>query len=182
MLSRTKCTQHGGLARFTVSEDCVAGWGAIQLQVFHVVASAKQSLDYVFWRTRVWTTDKLLVGTTTFAQCAAGTWKLTALHLFSDCLTSKTIWREIARWCCSSLDPTQWKAGVMMDWFHDLARGSNSSTTEGIRLLSIIVAWSLWHERNARVFNDQEKPTSRITSEKCWVMHLAGIVFFFWEN
>jgi hypothetical protein len=34
--------------------------------------------------------------------------------------------------------------------------------SKGIQSLLILVCWSLWRERNARVFNDREKNTSTL--------------------
>ena len=52
-----------------------------------------------------------------------------------------------------------------MDWFHGLAGDSSSTTAACLRSLAILVTWSIWNERNARVFNNMEKTVDRLVEE-----------------
>jgi hypothetical protein len=61
----------------------------------------------------------------------------------------------------SALDP-DW--GVPA-WFSEVAGQTTSTCAKGIQSLLILVSWSLWRERNARVFYDREKHPSRLVVE-----------------
>ena len=73
-----------------------------------------------------------------------------------------------------------------MDWFHGLVGDSSSTTAAGLRSLAILVTcWSIWKERNARVFNNTEKTVDRLVEEikdevRLWCQagakHLAALV------
>jgi len=72
-----------------------------------------------------------------------------------------------------------------MDWFHGLAGDSSSTLAAGSRSLAILVTWSIWKERNARVFNNTEKTVARLVEEikdeaRLWCQagakHLAALV------
>ena len=77
-------------------------------------------------------------------------------------------------------------ASDLTTWFFNLV-GNSTSTAEakGARSLAILVAWSIWCERNRRIFYDAVKTTTRIVEEikenaRLWVSagakHLATIV------
>ncbi|KAF8705078.1 hypothetical protein HU200_031340 [Digitaria exilis] len=56
-----------------------------------------------------------------------------------------------------------------MDWFHSLSGNGTDAATKGTRSLAILVVWSIWCERNARIFNAQEKSiTTIVTKSKMW--------------
>ncbi|PUZ44092.1 hypothetical protein GQ55_8G062100 [Panicum hallii var. hallii] len=41
----------------------------------------------------------------------------------------------------------------------------SSDGAKGTRSLAILVIWSIWCERNARIFNDKEKKLARLVDE-----------------
>ena len=64
------------------------------------------------------------------------------------------------------MDPVNWTTtATLMDWFHGLAGDSSSTTAACLRSLAILVTWSIWNERNARVFNNMEKTVDRLVEE-----------------
>ncbi|RLM66427.1 putative retrotransposon protein [Panicum miliaceum] len=64
------------------------------------------------------------------------------------------------------MNPANWKPPRdLTSWFFDLAGNSTSPEAKGARSLAILVTWSLWCERNRRIFNDEVKTPSRIIEE-----------------
>jgi hypothetical protein len=81
------------------------------------------------------------------------------------------------RWC------TDCKLNT--DWFIDLTGTSSSVRARGAHSLAILVCWSIWPQRNARVFDGQGKIMSCLVSEikdaaRLWVLvgakHLSSLV------
>ena len=76
-------------------------------------------------------------------------------------------------------------ASDLTTWFFNLVGNSTSTEAKGARSLTILVAWSIWCERNSRIFYDAVKTPSRIVEEiketaRLWVSagakHLATLV------
>ncbi|KAF8645767.1 hypothetical protein HU200_024086 [Digitaria exilis] len=74
---------------------------------------------------------------------------------------------------------------MFVDWFVDLSGKGKDATTKGTRTLVILVTWSIWCERNARIFDCQEKPIRKLVDEikdtvRLWgsagAKHLAALV------
>ncbi|RLN35549.1 hypothetical protein C2845_PM03G04770 [Panicum miliaceum] len=64
------------------------------------------------------------------------------------------------------MSPTNWKLTAdLKSWFFDLAGNSTSPEAKGACSLAFLVAWSIWCERNRRIFNDEVKTPSRIVEE-----------------
>ncbi|KAF8665179.1 hypothetical protein HU200_054155 [Digitaria exilis] len=72
-----------------------------------------------------------------------------------------------------------------MDRFHSLSGNGTVAATKGTRSLAILVVRSIWCERNARIFNAQEKSITTIVNEikdvaRLWgtagAKHLAALV------
>jgi hypothetical protein len=53
----------------------------------------------------------------------------------------------------------------IVGWFTSLPGRLNAAKTKGIRSLIILVCWSIWRERNARIFDGKEKSSVRLVSE-----------------
>jgi hypothetical protein len=58
---------------------------------------------------------------------------------------------------------------------------ATSAKLKGMRSLIILICWSIWPERNARIFDAKEKETDRIVSgireeAKLWIRDLALLV------
>ncbi|CAO2174480.1 unnamed protein product [Urochloa humidicola] len=86
----------------------------------------------------------------------------------------------------SDVHPDGWNSEVdIVTWFHDLAGSSSNTEAKGTRSLVILVVWTIWCERNARIFNNYEKPPSKIVDDirdaaRLWraagAKHLAALV------
>lgn len=87
----------------------------------------------------------------------------TAQHLFKECTVTSSVWRSINSLSGrTSLHPDVWNMNtVLVDLFQELAGRATSTTTKGIRSIVILVVWTIC-ERNARIFNHQEKPIAKI--------------------
>jgi hypothetical protein len=106
---------------------------------------------------KLWTAARLqLRGWTNNYFCALCERNLeTAMHLFSECPYSITVWTLVAEWSqCCSLHPSQWRKELdIEDWFsHLLQRKSRMAHT-----LAILTAWSIWKQRNDTVFREVRK-------------------------
>jgi hypothetical protein len=55
----------------------------------------------------------------------------------------------------------------MEDWFWELFAQSNLSAIQkrGVRSLTILVCWTIWKERNTRIFYGKERLTSCLVRE-----------------
>jgi hypothetical protein len=91
----------------------------------------------------------------------------TVTHLFSECLVVRQIWTQIANWASlSAFQPQKWSAGEpIADWFNGLTSSSSTPKARGARSLAILVCWTIWRERNARVFDGHEKSVDRLVTE-----------------
>jgi hypothetical protein len=59
-----------------------------------------------------------------------------------------------------------------------MTAAATSAKLKGMRLLIILVCWSIWREQNARIFDNKEKETTHIVLEirdeaKLWIR--AGV-------
>jgi hypothetical protein len=53
----------------------------------------------------------------------------------------------------------------MLDWFLALSGGVNSVKAKGMKSLATLICWIIWRERNARIFNREEKTLPRLIIE-----------------
>jgi hypothetical protein len=53
----------------------------------------------------------------------------------------------------------------MMSWFRKLSGQTAASRRRGASSLSILTCWTLWRERNSRVFQGEEKNVNRLITE-----------------
>jgi hypothetical protein len=124
---------------------------------------------WLLLQNRIWTADSLLAREWPNSIFCPLCWKNleTAQHLFAECPASCFIWRSVAAWTRSSTsDPDNWKGDQeILDWFTALVDGMSSDGAKGTRSLAILVIWSIWCERNARIFNDKEKKLARLVDE-----------------
>ena len=118
-----------------------------------------------------------------FVSCACGIWRLVCTcSLCARSLASfgppsvpgvtARVWtRQIGR-----------RPVICLLGFFNLVGNSTSTEAKGARSLTILVAWSIWCERNSRIFYDAVKTPSRIVEEiketaRLWVSagakHLA---------
>ena len=84
------------------------------------------------------------------------------------------------------MNPANWKpVGDLTSWFSELTENCTRTEAKGARSLAILVVWSIWCERNRRVFNDEVKAPDKIVEEikdtsRLWTaagaQHLASLV------
>jgi hypothetical protein len=79
----------------------------------------------------------------------------------------RQVWIEVSNWTAvSCLHPQHLNPGWGVPvWFAEVAGQTSSAREKGIQSLLILVCWSLWHERNAPIFDDLEKHQSRVVAE-----------------
>ncbi|KAF8655453.1 hypothetical protein HU200_061201 [Digitaria exilis] len=74
---------------------------------------------------------------------------------------------------------------ALVDWFDELAGSATNTAAKGTRSLAILVVWTVWCERNAKIFNELEKPIAKIIDDikdtaRLWgavvAKHLAALV------
>jgi len=72
------------------------------------------------------------------------------------------VWSAVATWAdCPSISPDGWIADQdLQRWFTDLTTGS-SQQRRGLQTLVLLVIWSLWKERNNRIFRHVELTAPR---------------------
>ncbi|KAF8700744.1 hypothetical protein HU200_034099 [Digitaria exilis] len=87
---------------------------------------------------------------------------------------------------CATMHPERWNTDSgMVDWFEKSAGKGTDVAAKGTRLLAILVVWTIWCERDARIFNQQDRTVARIVEDikefvRLWCMagarHLSTIV------
>ena len=89
----------------------------------------------------------------------------TALHLFIDCPFSKQVWTAEAGWAgCPSLSPNSWsEISDLKLWFCRLLTVQQKQR-HGVGTLVLLISWSIWKERNNRIFRKEELSTPRFIS------------------
>ncbi|KAF8658754.1 hypothetical protein HU200_059240 [Digitaria exilis] len=95
--------------------------------------------------------------------------------------TSISIWSGLV-----SFLPEHWsETSTIADWFQQLAGPGADATAKGARSLAILVVWTIWSERNARIFKDEDRTADRLVQEirdtaRLWctagARHLATLV------
>jgi hypothetical protein len=92
-------------------------------------------------------------------------WRLS--HLLAECPVTRQVWDATSSWTSiPGFKPHHWSSDAsMFDWFSALAGASSSTRAKGARSLSILVCSTIWRERNARVFEGQEKSTARLITK-----------------
>lgn len=53
----------------------------------------------------------------------------------------------------------------LVEWFLKLAGNGTDAAAKGACSLAILVVWTVWCERNARIFNDEERTTDSLAQD-----------------
>ena len=123
-------------------------------------AWAPPKIKFFAWlaiQNRLWTADRL--EKRGWANCGlcplCKQTQETAAHLFSQCRFSKRVWRMTKDWLgISSIRMEEWTADLSIeDWWRKMAFKSKA-----IASITMLVTWTIWKERNARVFNNKSTP------------------------
>jgi hypothetical protein len=145
---------------------------------------AQSRCKFFIWlilQNRVWTADRLLLRELQnkyFCQLCRRNLE-TVHHLFMECPVARQVWTEVSNWAgVGCLHPQTWNTcWDVPAWFTTVAERESSTRGKGIQSLLILVCWALWRERNARVFDDREKQTSRLVvgiKDEVWLWVRAG--------
>ena len=108
-------------------------------------------------------------------------------HLFIECPFVRQVWENIAtRTRENRLQPTSWASSCdILQWFDNILPASSTPRARGNKSLIILIIWSLWNERNSRVFQRGCKTIQQVSAEildttKLWITagskHLALLV------
>jgi hypothetical protein len=120
-------------------------------------------------QSRIWTSDRLQQRqwhNNYFCAFCCRSLEM-ANHLFQECPVTRLIWTAISRWSSSlRLLGARWRTGVaMQDWFLSLSGGIMSVKARGMKWVIALVCWTIWRERNARIFNGEEETVPRLITE-----------------
>ena len=79
----------------------------------------------------------------------------TAAHLFTQCRYSRRLWGMIKSWLgASCIREEEWTADITIEeWWTLMACKAKAMAS-----VTMLVSWTIWKERNARVFNNKSAP------------------------
>uniref|UniRef100_A0ACD5W723 Uncharacterized protein n=1 Tax=Avena sativa TaxID=4498 RepID=A0ACD5W723_AVESA len=75
-----------------------------------------------------------------------------AAHLFSHCRFTKRLWILVKAWLgLPNFNVDDWTEDLSIkDWWTKLA-----CKTKAMASITMLISWTIWKERNARVFNNK---------------------------
>jgi hypothetical protein len=94
--------------------------------------------------------------------------KVWLTHLFSHCRYSKRLWGLVKCWIgIPSICTHEWTDDLtLLDWWAKMLKDAMANR-KAMASLTMLVTWTIWKERNARVFNHKSAPLpSSLTSLK----------------
>lgn len=132
---------------------------------------------WLLLQNRLWTAARLqLCGWKNNYFCALCERNLETAHqLFIECPYSRRVWLIILTWSgCLNLNPAQWPQVQDLEaWLEHVMMNGNRVGHS----LAILTLWSIWKQRNARVFRENAKPEHALVAEikdTCQLWSLAG--------
>lgn len=128
---------------------------------------APSKCKFFLWlllQNRIWTADRLLQrGWPNDYFCPLCERNLeTVTHMIIECPFSRGLWASVSTWsACSTLCPAQWTSDDIQTWFVDL---TNTTTLNAARIRTLIslVIWTIWRERNSRIFRGVRTTAGRL--------------------
>jgi hypothetical protein len=126
---------------------------------------------------RLWTADRLdKRGWTNCGLCPlCKQTQETAAHLLSNCCFTKRLWGMVKDWLgIASIVTTEWMDDIaLQSWWENMS-ATNVPNRKAMASLTILVSWTIWNERNARVFRNKSAPPFVLlniikTGVKLWV-------------
>jgi hypothetical protein len=135
---------------------------------------------WLLLQNRLWTSARLqLRGWENNYFCALCERNLeTVHHLFIECPYSCRVWALVSSWSgCLNINPAQWlDVQDIETWLdHVVTTGSKVGHS-----LTILTLWTIWKQRNARIFRDNAKPEHALFVEikdTCQLWSMAGGTF-----
>jgi hypothetical protein len=113
--------------------------------------------------------------TNTFVHCVIETlkqWSTSSSNVRRPTTSGK---KQVGRPLSHASIHINWAREVgVEEWFEKMTGAATSVKLKGMRSLIILICWSIWWERNTRIFDVKEKETDRIVSEirdeaKLWI-------------
>ena len=100
-------------------------------------------------------------------------------HILVQCVYAKQVWHK----CLDTLEidiPHPSSTDTFVDWWLRTRVGFHGKQKRGFDSLIIVAAWSLWKQRNAKVFNRSEQvkdynELARAILEEIRDWHIAGV-------
>jgi hypothetical protein len=139
---------------------------------------------WLILRGRIWTADRLAKrGLPHNAMCVmCNVAPEDAQHLFSGCVVTNIIWSNMLNWAGLQQVVPLMDRSLREWWQHRRARMEGTNKTK-LNSMVILVAWSIWRERNARVFDNAFKPVNVLIDQimaegKQWSLASAGRLIF----
>lgn len=129
-------------------------WAPSKIKLFSWLLSIKRLL----------TADRLMARAWPNSYFCPLCWRSlgTADHLFRECPWSMQLWEMAAgRFGIASFLPSSWRPfRATEDWLEDLSSGSSSPRRA--RSIALLIVWSIWLERNGRIFKEVERPIGMV--------------------
>jgi hypothetical protein len=129
-------------------------------------AWATPKVKFFSWlgiRNRIWTADRLeRRGWDNCGLCQlCKQTQESAAHLFSQCRYTKRLWNLVIEWLgIANIRTQDWVPGIEIEeWWMTLACVAKPNR-KAIASIAMLVSWTIWNERNARVFNNKAAPTT----------------------
>ena len=141
---------HCGAVVFQGAERIWRTWAPLKIKIFIWLAS----------RRRIWTADRRLRhGLDARPKCwLCDQESETADHILVTCSFSKSVWWETFAWArrnCSFIVDVS-----LQDWWAHIVALQAPALRKGTSSLFMLVAWHLWKERNARLFEHRSTTVS----------------------
>ena len=124
---------------------------------------------------RLWTADRRLRhGLESHTACPlCDQAPKTADHIALGCVFAREVWSKVLRRCgLDSLTPSV--DDSLIDWWPEARRRAPSRARKGFDSLVLLVVWSLWKKRNARIFE-------RSAEMVCTVCHRIAEEIELWK-
>jgi hypothetical protein len=181
--TRTPDSSYSAKSAYEMQFDDSIG-SPFPLNVWKVCAPSKcKFFIWLLLQNRVWTADRLQQrGWPNQYFCIFCHRNLeTAAHIFMECPITRQVWLAVGlgRWASlPRFAMSRWAPQRNVeDRFYALAGRVSSVKARGSKSLIILVSWTIWCERNARISNAKEKSIPRLITDikdEATLWHSAG--------
>ena len=139
---------------------------------------------WLFIRGRVWTADRLakrgLPHNDLCPFCNVS--KEDAQHLFMGCAIVKILWSLMLGWARLQ-DPSLSHDLTLREWWHKFRTSLPGKKRGRLDSMIILTTWSIWRERNKRIFEKTIKPLNLLIEQlkseaKLWSVASSGRLTF----
>ena len=143
-------------------------------------AWAPRKVKFFAWlalQDRIWTADRLdKRGWQNCGHCPlCGREQETGAHLFFKCRFTNRLWRlVIDKLSLDHMDPSSWHLEASVkEWWANMT-GLGIPNRKAMASLTMLVSWTVWNERNARIFRHKNAPppilvNNILTDARLWV-------------